>query len=90
MAIQKQKELPDGYSVNYHRIKKVEINKDGSGLIMVESFKDFEARQSGKTPVRTVFKYFSPGIFDITKGVTWEKAYEDLKSLEEYRDSIDV
>ncbi len=90
MAIKKQIGLENGFSVEYHRIKKVELNKDGSGVIMVESFKDSASRENGKNAVKVSFKLAPANTFNIIIDITWETAYEYIKTLPEYINSENI
>lgn len=58
MAIQKEIENQYGVNFNYHKIKEVRIYTENDGqqpqvVMLVESYRDKQARIDGKTPVRT-------------------------------------
>ena len=94
MALQKQIELDNGVTVNYHRI--VSINKitNISNIIEVASYTSKEKREEEKKAIEegtemNVFIYTQYLNTEYNELSTIENSYEYLKTLDQFKDAVD-
>lgn len=98
MALQKQIELDNGIIVNYHRI--VSINKitNNCSIIEVASYINQDKRQqeieyyknkNTSKPIN-VFIYTEYINKKYNEAETIKEAYDHLKTLDKYKDAIDI
>ena len=98
MALQKEIKLDNGIVVNYHRI--VSINKitNNSNIIEVASYTSKEKRQEeidyyNSTEEEKMMNVFIDTTYinkDYDENETIEDTYTYLKTLEKFKDAVDV
>lgn len=93
MALQKEIKLNNGIIVNYHRIVSVNNITNEKSIIEVASYINSENRNNEKTSDNSFInlfiasKYYN---FPYDKDLTIDKAYTNLKTLDDFKNSIDV
>lgn len=98
MAIKKEIELDNGIIVNYHRI--VSINKitNSYNIIEVASYTSENQREKEKEYYRSTDEDKQMNVFietdyiqkEYSENETIEECYEYLKTLDKFKDAIDV
>lgn len=98
MAIKKEIELENGIIVNYHRI--VSINKitNDCNIIEVASYTSENQREKEKEYYRSIDEDKQMNVFietdyiqkEYLENETIEECYEYLKTLDKFKDAIDV
>lgn len=98
MAIKKEIELENGIIVNYHRI--VSINKitNSCNIIEVASYTSENQREKEKEYYRSIDEDKQMNVFietdyiqkEYLENETIEECYEYLKTLDKFKDAIDV
>ena len=98
MAIKKEIELENGIIVNYHRI--VSINKitNSCNIIEVASYTSENQREKEKEYYRSIDEDKQMKVFietdyiqkEYLENETIEECYEYLKTLDKFKDAIDV
>lgn len=89
MALKKEIIQEDGIATNYHRILYIQNAINECTSIAVMSYVETNARtreSEGMETYRQATTYTAP----YTEDMTPEKAYEFLKTLEEFKDAEDV
>lgn len=89
MALRKEITQEDGIVTNYHRILYIQnaINECTSIAVMSYIGSDTRGRESeGMETYRQIKTYTAP----YTEDMTPEKAYEHLKTLEDFKNAEDV
>lgn len=92
MALLKEKELENGVTVRYHRIVSINEIINNSIVIEVASYTSEEKRNEDvpSSETKNVFidtKFYN---IDYTSNYSVKKAYEYLKSLDEFKDAEDA
>lgn len=91
MALQKPIRQMNGIATNYHRIFYIENITNQSTAVIVASYIDKANSEEDKTSEESVWHacttYYMDSYHD---GITAEEAYEWLKTLEEFKDAVDV
>jgi len=87
MALQLETELDSGLIVNYYRVESV-ITTPEYSQILVSIYKDKNARDSGKTPVKSIGVNVCSISVDCTNPI--EFAYLKMKQLADYSAATDV
>lgn len=98
MALKKEIELENGIIVNYHRI--VSINKitNSCNIIEVASYTSENQREKEKEYYRSIDEDKQMNVFietdyiqkEYLENETIEECYEYLKTLDKFKDAIDV
>lgn len=98
MAIKKEIELENGIIVNYHRI--VSINKitNSCNIIEVASYTSENQREKEKEYYRSIDEDKQMNVFietdyiqkEYLENETIEECYEYLKTLDKFKDAIDI
>lgn len=99
MAIEKLVTLDNGIPTMYHRIALLSIDVNSQNTILVYSYLSQEARQIEKDyaaglipPEEINFPYYDYEYINVPYDETMnvEKAYDYIKTLDKYKDAIDV
>lgn len=88
MALIKQKELNNGFSVEYNRVSNISIFRIGSdeASVIIEEYKDATARSDGKSPVsNNGFIINNKEAIDQIIAII----YGELKKIDEFVGSVD-
>lgn len=93
MALQKDKELENGFTGNYWRLSSVHVDCDGSLMVSISMFlyKDRNARIQGKTPIFDSLIQIPLTSIDSTYSYDFRACiYHKLKELDYWQDAVDV
>ena len=93
MALQKDKELENGFIGNYWRLSSVHVDCDGSLMVSISMFlyKDRNARIQGKTPIFDSLIQIPLTSIDSTYSYDFRACiYHKLKELDYWQDAVDV
>ena len=95
MALLIKKELPNGLVVNYHRISSLNIITNVRNEVEISSYIDEEKRELEQQAIierRPYNTYISRQtlMFPYDQNATVESTYELLKTLEEFKEAVDV
>ena len=96
MALQKAITMPNGLTLNYHRINNIQIEINRHIMLEVFSYPSREARQieldrsDDETTPPDIYKYIEWTTFPYDPNITLESAYALLKSWDRYKDAEDV
>lgn len=104
MALKKPILLPNGVTVNYHRISAIKLDCPYSIMITVDSYITESARaeqkniESNEVEVGTTFPYMDSDIMFLSystdsllmNGPIMEKAYDYLKQTDKFKDAVDA
>ncbi len=95
MAIQKERTLDNGITVNYHRV--VSINKitNTQNIIEVASYVDAEKREEEKQKIANgeemdIFVHTENIVAPYDENANIKNVYADLMELDKFKDGIEV